>query len=141
MTLVRYNPRNSMSLYEDFDRILDSFFSTTVEGTQRMPKVDIREREGSYTLEAELPGLSEKEVDVRVEENLLTLSTLRREEEEEKKDRYIMRERSTSEYRRSFVLPKDADSKKIEASFKNGLLTLNIPKLPESKPRQIEVKS
>jgi len=141
MTLVKYNPRNSMKLYDDFDKILESFFNTGSSPQVRMPSVDIRENESGYTLEAELPGLTEKDVDVHLEENLLTISSKKSEEKEEKKDRYIMKERSSVEFRRSFVLPKDADNKKIEAHFKNGLLTLEIPKLPETKPRQIKVKS
>jgi len=141
MTLVKYNPRNSMRLYDDFDRILDSFFNTSSSPRVRMPSVDIRNSESGYTLEAELPGLTEKDVDVQVEENLLTISSKQSEEKEEKKERYIMKERSDMEFRRSFVLPKDADNQNIEALFKNGLLTLNIPKLPETKPRQIQVKS
>lgn len=142
MTMVKYNPRNSMRLYDDFDKILGSFFNTgTTTQKVRMPSVDIRENESGYYLEAELPGLTEKDVDVQVEENLLTLSSKQSEEKEESKDRYIMKERSGMEFRRSFVLPRDADNSAIEARFSNGLLTLNIPKLPETKPRQIQVKS
>ena len=141
MTMVKYNPKNSLRLYDDFDKILDSFFNSTSSSKVRMPSVDIRENESGYTLEAELPGLTEKDVDVQIEENLLTISSKQSEEKEEKKDRYVMRERSSMEFRRSFVLPKDADNQKIEAHFKNGLLSLNIPKLPETKPRQIQVKS
>lgn len=141
MTLVKYNPRNSMRLYDDFDKIMDSFFNTAPSRKVRVPSVDIRESESGYSLEAELPGLTENDVDVQVEENLLTISSKKSEEKEEKNDRYVMRERSAMEFQRSFVLPKDADSQAIEARFKNGLLTLDIPKLPETKPRQIKVKS
>lgn len=142
MTMVKHNPRNSMRLYDDFDKILGSFFNTSAATPKvRLPSVDIREDETGYYLEAELPGLNETDVDVQVEENLLTISSKQKEEKEEKKDRYIMKERSEREFRRSFVLPRDADNSAIEARFTSGLLTLAIPKLPETKPRQIQVKS
>ncbi len=135
--LVPYAPHR-LSLFNDMDRLFHSSFDDTV--SHRAPSVDVREEEGRYLLEAELPGLTEKDIDVKVEDNLLTITSAREMEQEEKKNGYLMKERRSASFRRSFVLPKDAEKEKIEASFKNGLLTLEIPKTEQAKPRKIDVK-
>ena len=86
-------------------------------------------------------GLSEKDVEVKVEDNLLSISSVKSEEKEEKKDGYILKERRERNFSRSFMLPKDADREKIEAVFKNGVLSLIIAKSPKSLPKTIQVKS
>ncbi len=135
--LVTYTPHR-MSLFNDMDRLFHSSFDDTV--SHRVPSVDVREEEGRYLLEAELPGLTEKDIDVKVEDNLLTITSAQEVKQEEKKNGYLMKERRSASFRRSFVLPKDAEKEKIEASFKNGLLTLEIPKTEQAKPRKIDVK-
>ncbi len=138
-SLVAYRPRR-MDLLEDMDRFFDSFITATPQQAVNSPAVDIREEEDRYVLEAELPGLNEKDVDVKVEENLLTLSSSREENHEEKKNGYLIRERKAASFNRSFVLPKDVDRERIEARFRNGLLTLTIPKNPKDQPRRIEIR-
>jgi HSP20 family molecular chaperone IbpA len=123
------------------DRIFHSFFDEDTGLNTNLPRVDVREEENSYVLEAELPGTTEKDIDVKVENDLLQISTEKEEEKEEKNKGYLMREIRSASYHRSFVLPKDTDREKIEANFKNGLLTLTIPKTEVVKPRQIEVKN
>ncbi len=138
--VVKYEP-SFLNVFGDFDKVLDSFFSSEPAWFRAAnPAVDIREEADKYVLDAELTGLTEKDVDVKVQDNLLTLSSKKSEETEQKKDGYLLRERRSSSFSRSFVLPKDADREKIEASFKNGLLTLSIPKAPDAKPKSIEVK-
>ena len=143
-SLVTYKPNRSLRLFDDFDRVLDSFFDDVPRRHLSTPRVDIREEENAYVLEAELPGLSEKDVDVKVENELLTIASKTEEKKEEKKvakkDGYLLKERRTSTFSRCFALPKDADREKIDAHFKNGVLTLNVPKSEESKPRTIDVK-
>ena len=134
-TLVRYNPR-TLSLFDDMDRVFRSVFD---EQNSR-PRVDIREENSGYVLEAELPGFAEKDIEVKVEDNLLHLSAGQEEEKEERKEGYLVRERRGARFARSFVLPKDAERDKIEAAFKNGLLTLSIPKAEAAQTRSIEVK-
>lgn len=141
---AREDRRNrGMSLLDDFDRLFNNVFSgvPTFEGTN-VPVVDVREEKDRYVLEAELPGMSEKDVDVQVEDNMLSINSAKAEEKEEKKDEgYLVRERRSRSFSRSFVLPKDVDRNKVDARFKNGLLTLTMPKSAESKARQIEIKS
>ena len=135
--LVTYTPHR-LSLFDDMDRLFHNFFDDAP--LSRIPTVDVREEEGRYLLEAELPGLTEKDIEVKVEENLLTISSVKEEKKEEKKDGYLMKERRSSSFCRSFVLPRDAEKEKIEANFKNGLLTLEIPKTEKAKPRSIDIK-
>lgn len=108
--------------------------------SNRMPVVDVREEEGRYLIEAELPGLSEKDVRLELKNGVLELATVKKEETEEKAKRWLRRERREFSFRRSFALPEDADSEKIEASFKNGLLKIDVPKKPEAAPRTVQVK-
>ena len=139
-SLVRYNPR-SLNVVDEFDKVFDSIFRTNGNRSSVTPVVDIREGEDSYTLEAELPGHTEKDVDVKIDDNLLTISSKVESTDEEKKEGYLVRERRIRSFNRSFVLPRDVDREKIEARYANGLLTLELHKTPESKPRQIEIKT
>ncbi len=137
-SLVKYDP-SYLGVFDDFDRVFNSFFDLEPTWT-RTPAVDIREEGDKYVLEAELTGLSDKDIDVKVQDNLLTIASKKSEQTEQKKNGYLVKERRNSSFARSFVLPKDADRDKIEASFKNGLLELSIPKLPEAQPKSITVK-
>ena len=143
-SLVRYNP-GSVNLFEDIDRMFNSFFNDSAMTRSSSPRVDIKESENGYLLEAELPGLTEKDVDVKIEDSLLTISSAVEENREEKSDEknngFLLRERRSHSFTRSFVLPKDVDRESIEATFSNGLLSLNLAKVPETKPRTIEIKS
>ena len=138
--LVSYKPR-SLDLFEDFDRLFDSFFTDSTFTRTTAPRVDIKGNDEDYVLVAELPGLAEKDVEVKVEDNLLTISSKSKEDKEEERNGYILRERRHSSFSRSFVLPKDVDREKIEAGFSNGLLTLHLGKTAETKPKMIEVKN
>ena len=138
--LVKYRPY-TLSLFDDIDRIFHSFLDEDNGVNTNLPRVDVRDEKNSYVLEAELPGTTEKDIDVKVENDLLQISTKKEEEKEEKEEGYLMQERRSASYHRSFMLPKDTDREKIEANFKNGLLTLTIPKTEVAKPRQIEVKN
>jgi HSP20 family protein len=126
----------------DFNHVLDSFFGDNKPVWKtRAPAVNVREEENAYVLEAELPGLTQKDVNVRVEENLLTISSAQNEEKEEKKDGYLIRERSQSSFKRCFVLPRNTDKDSINAKFKNGLLILEMQKKKEDQTRSIEIKT
>ena len=138
--LVKYNP-SSLDIFRDFDRVFDSFFNDSAFTPRSTPRVDIREDEDGYVLEAELPGLTEKDIEVKVDDNLLTISSKKEDEKEEGRDGYLLKERRRASFARSFVLPKDVDKSSIEAKFANGLLRLNLGKAPETKPKTIEVKS
>ena len=124
----------------DWNRVLDSFFTDVPLWNSRTPAVDVKEEDKRYLMEVELPGLTEKDIDVKVEDNILTLSSKKEESKEEKKDGYLIHERRRAEFARTFVLPNDADREQINAEFKNGLLMVQIPKKPEAQPRKIDVK-
>lgn len=106
------------------------------------PEVDIYEDEKGIRLRADLPGLESKDLNISVEDNVLTVSGKREESKEEKKENYLRRERYYGEFTRSFSLPEYADADKIDASFKNGVLEVTVPAKPETKrkAKHIEVK-
>lgn len=133
---------NGDSVAGTFDRMMDDFFNDLPGWNLdvRSPAADVREENDRYILEVELPGMTEKDIDVRVEENLLTVSSKKEEQKEEKKGGYIMKERKAMAFKRSFVLPNDVDKDRIKAKFRNGLLELVIDKKEEAKPRSIEIK-
>ena len=139
-SLINYKPVRTFDLLGDFHRVMDSFFDDTpMIQKSRIPAVNVCEDENGYVLEAELPGLAQNDVDVKVEENLLTISSVKTEEKEEKKASYHIRERSESSFKRSFVLPQNVDKESIAAKFKNGLLILEMQKRKEDKTRSIQV--
>ena len=140
MNLTKYRPNDLISW--DFGRLFDNFFSDDLWNLDsRYPAVDVKEDTDKYVLEAEIPGLTEKDIKVEVNDNLLTISSKKEETKEEKKDGYLIRERKNFAFSRTFSLPKDVNRDKIDASFKNGLLRLILTKTPESKPKEIEVKN
>ncbi|WP_319559655.1 Hsp20/alpha crystallin family protein [Marispirochaeta sp.] len=131
-------PRN-VSLWNDMDRLFNNFFEDLPQDGLYSPRVDVREEEDRYLLEAEIPGLSENDVEVKVDDNLLTISSGKEEKKEQDEVNYLVRERKSLVFSRSFVLPKDVDNEKISGSFSNGILTLTMEKRPEAKPRQIKI--
>jgi len=106
------------------------------------PAIDIREGDQAYFVTAELPGIDPKEVEITVQENMLLIKGEKKFEHEDKGEGYHRMERTYGSFRRSINLPKGVDVEHIEASFNNGLLTLTLPRLPETKPeaRRIEIK-
>ena len=106
-----------------------------------IPSVDIREKDDHFLLEAELPGLEEKDVEITVEDSHLVIRGERQEEKRSEKENYLIRERRATKFERSFRLSDKVDRERIEASFKNGVLTVLAYKRPESKPSKIMIKA
>jgi len=104
-----------------------------------IPAVDILEKDGSLILRAELPGVEEKEIEVKLDGNVLTLRGERKLDKEEKEINYHRIESSYGSFSRSFSLPDTADPDKIKAEFRNGVLTITIPQKAEVKAREIKV--
>lgn len=135
-------PRNSLF---DFDNLLDHFWtpqSTSSSATSFTPRVDIAEKKDRYELTAELPGVDKKDIDVTLDNGLLTISAESRfENKEEKEGRLIRQERRYGKFVRSFNLGTDVKDDDIKAEFKNGLLTLTVPKTEEKAPlsKRIEI--
>ena len=107
------------------------------------PAVDVSQTDKGYEITAELPGMEEKDIDVKLANGVLTIRGEKRDEKEEKNKDYYMRERSFGSFERSFQVPEDVDPDKINASFKKGLLTIMVPKSAQAQTAQkkIEVKA
>ena len=133
--------------------ILDSLFNDLVCSTPsaiysaNSPRVDVKEEYNSYTLEMELPGRSEKDVNIELDHDSLTIaskeveSKASKEDKKDKKSKYILKERRYSSFERRFTLPDDVDTEAISANFKNGLLTINKEKKAHSSPKQITIEA
>lgn len=138
MSIIKYRPR-TLDLF-NWDRVFDRYFGD-FDHSAGWPAVDVREDDDNYLVEVELPGLSEKDVEVKVENGVLTIASRKDESREEKDEGYIRKERRHYSFSRSFSLPDNVDGEKITANFKNGLLDVAVPKAPAAKPKLIEVKS
>lgn len=104
------------------------------------PRVDIAETDSAVLVTADLPGLDEQDVQVSLDENLLTIHGEKKAEREEQKKNYHLMERSYGAFQRAVPVPAGIDRKKIKASFKNGVLHITLPKLPETQARRTQVK-
>lgn len=114
-----------------------------LSGAFATPAVDFAEDDKAYHITAELPGMSEKDIDVTVSGDTLTIKGEKRDEKEEKAKNYYLSERSYGSFQRSFTLPEGVDRDKVEAAFAAGVLTLTLPKTPEAVKQQkkIEIKA
>jgi len=125
--------------FEDFFNDLPFTTSPAEASEEWIPSVDILEKDGNIVLKAQLPGMTEKEIDLKIEGDTLTLKGERKMENEDKKSNYHRVESFYGSFTRSFRLPDGVDYEKIKADYKNGILTVTIPKKPEVKPREIQV--
>jgi len=145
MAIVRWEPfRDLMTTQREFDRLFKEAFSPLFsEGELSTrtwaPPVDIYETENDIVLKAELPGVDPKDVEVRVEDSTLYLKGERKFEKEVKDENYHRVERSYGSFARSFSLPNSINAEKVKAEYKDGLLTLTLPKREEAKPRTIKI--
>ena len=132
------------------DQLIDSMYynKPSVKSNWKAFSVDVLEDGDQYLVSAEVPGFAESEVDVTLNDNLMVISASKKIEdpsassgtgEEDVKAKYLLKERSESQYKRSFSLPKDADKEAIKATLKDGVLNLSISKKPEAKPLSIKI--
>lgn len=134
--------RDLFNVRNEFDRLFDRLGPEGTDFSGWVPTVDVRETNDALLIEAELPGLTPDDVDVRVENGVLTISgEKRREVEKEKDDSYRLVERCYGRFERSFTLPRGVDAEKVSAEFSNGVLTVSLPKAETAKPRKIEIKA
>ena len=147
MALVRWEPMRELNtLQTEMNRLFNTFFDEgngQGRGPARRwaPAVDLFEREDSLVLKADLPGLSEQDVQIEVRDTVLTISGERTADFEDKQNGYYRVERSFGSFSRALTLPEGVDAGKIAASFDNGVLEITIPKPEERKPRRIEIGS
>ena len=150
MAIVRWEPfRDLVSLQDRMNRLFNDSFrglSGTGEddwslGGTWAPAVDIYEQNGNVVLKAELPGVDAKEVDIRLENNILTLSGERKIDNEVKRESYHRVERRYGSFTRAITLPQTVDTEKVEATFDNGVLTITLPKAEAARPKTIKVEA
>jgi len=148
MALARWNPWGELfSLQDQMDQILgDAFGRTVMPGGQQAPALpaalalDIRQTDEAYTVEASVPGFKPEEVEVTLDENVLTIRGEHREETDGGKGGYVRRERRTNSVFRQIGLPAEVRGDDITADFNNGVLTVTVPRAQKAQPRRIEVR-
>jgi HSP20 family protein len=143
-TITRWDPfRDLASFREQTNRLFEDAFLRGRAGDSALttwsPAVDIYETENELVLKADLPDLNEKDLDIRIENNMLTLRGERKWEQSVSEDNYLRVERAYGTFSRSFSLPNTVNAEAIQAEYRNGVLTVRMPKREESKPRQIKV--
>ena len=140
-TYVTYDPfRSVRSLQGEINRLFDrDVDDSSGQLTQWPMRVDIREDENQIVVKADLPGMEQKDVQVNIDNGMLTIFGDRKFDDEEHKDNYHRVERAYGRFSRSFQLPNTTDMVKIGAIYKNGVLEVTLPKLEEAKPRSIQV--
>ncbi|MGC2422309.1 MAG: Hsp20/alpha crystallin family protein [Candidatus Acidiferrales bacterium] len=140
--LRRHAFRNLSTWQDQVNRLLENTFPAQSDNaalTTWAPAVDIYETENELVLKADLPDINEKDLDVRIENNMLTIHGERKFEQEVKEDNYLRMERTYGSFSRSFSLPNTVNSEAIKAEYKNGVLTVELPKRAESKPKQVKI--
>ncbi len=142
--IVRFSPRHDMNrLQRDFDRMFGSFFPNVEEDSDQnvswTPHLDVVETQEAYLLEMDVPGVSRDDIQINLQDGVLTISGERSSRDVSENDSVVRVERHAGRFFRSFRLPKQINEQKIEARHENGVLMVVLPKLEESKPRKIKV--
>jgi HSP20 family protein len=142
--LTRWDPFRELSTIQDrMNRLFQDTYSPGrdegLSSSAFLPAADVYEDENHITLKLEIPGVDEKDLDIRVENNTLIVRGERKFEREEKEENFRRLERQYGTFVRSFALPPTVDPDKIEANYDKGVLTLSMPKRAEAKPKQIQV--
>jgi HSP20 family protein len=148
MALIRWEPvRELHTMQNEMNRLFNTFFDSPSAGRNGgqaplrrwIPAMDVVETDGQFVLRADLPGLTDKDVNIEVEENVLTISGQRKSEHEQRKEGYYRLERSSGAFTRSLTLPEGVDAGAIQASFENGVLEVRIPKPEQHKPQKVQI--
>jgi HSP20 family protein len=149
MALIRWEPARELATIQgEMNRLFNTFFepangangSTT--GPRRwIPAMDLVETGEDFVLRADLPGLSENDVNIELEDNVLTISGERKAEHEERKEGYYRVERASGSFSRTLTLPEGVDPERVQASFDRGVLEVRIPKPEQRKPRKVTISA
>ena len=145
--LMEWRPFREVSrLRREMDRLWDDFFGPGRLGLRPLeaewaPAMDVAETADKVVVKAEVPGMEPKDIDITLSGEILTIKGEKKSEREEKKENYHLVERSYGSFSRSLKLPAAVDADKIEASYKQGVLTITCPKKEEVKPKAIEIKA
>jgi len=138
--LTLYRPFSNLLRDEFFDRDVSPWGHALRSPQSFNPAVDVVEKDNAYLLRAEVPGLAPENIDVQVENDVLTVRGERKSENEEERGGYRRVERSYGSFARSFILPKGTQVDAIEAQVEHGVLTVTVPKVAAPAPRKVEVK-
>jgi HSP20 family protein len=145
MTIVRWEPLRELgSLQNEMNRLFNTVFDTPAGGNggamrRWMPAMDLVETDEHFVLRADLPGLTQDDVKIELEDTTLTVSGERKAEHESKGEGYYRVERAFGSFARSLTLPQGVDPEAVAASFENGVLEIRVPKPEARKPRRIEI--
>jgi HSP20 family protein len=150
MALVRWDPvREIDSLQGEMNRLFSTFFDTPTTragnggaptaSRRWIPAMDLVETGEHFVLKADLPGMTENDVNIEIENNVLTVSGERKTEHEEKHEGYYRLERATGAFARSLTLPEGIDAEAVNATFDNGVLEVRIPKPVQAQPRKVQI--
>jgi HSP20 family protein len=144
MALIRWEPaREISSLQQEMNRLFSSFFDTPPVGAgaarRWIPAMDLVETDDHFVLRADLPGVSEDDIELSLTDNVLTVSGERKAEHEERGDGFYRLERASGAFSRSLTLPEGVDGDAIAATFDKGVLEVRIPKPAERKPRRLQI--
>jgi HSP20 family protein len=143
--LTPWKPFEFDRIRKEMDRLWDSFLEgrhirKSEDDREWLPSVDVSETKNDLVVRAELPGLESKDIDISMNNGYLTIKGEKKNEREEKDENYHLIERSYGSFSRSVRLPKEVQSDKITASFKNGILKITLPKSEEAKKKEIKIK-
>ena len=146
MALIRWEPAVELnSIQSEMNRLFNSLFDTPVRAStgdtarRWIPAMDLVESEDNYVLHADLPGLSEQDINIELESGVLTISGERRSEQRQEKNGYRRIERAYGNFSRSLTLPDGVNADAVEASFDKGVLEVRIPKPEQIKPRKVSI--
>ncbi|CUS99313.1 HSP20 family protein [Candidatus Kryptobacter tengchongensis] len=150
MTLIRWTPIRDLAteifdLQREINRMFDRFFRGFEEEEELKvmkwsPRVDISETDDEYIVRADVPGVSKDDIKITIKDNVLTISGEKKQEKETKNENFHRIERVYGSFTRTFTLPGAVKVDKVEARFKDGVLTIKLPKVEEAKAKEIEVK-
>lgn len=145
MAITRWRPfRDLVSFQDEMNRLFDDFFSQPMkrsEWTEGVwsPSVDLSETKDNVMIKAEIPGMTKDDIKISVQDNIITLKGEKKQEKEEKDANYHRIERNYGSFCRSFNLPTAVKADKIKATYKDGVLQVNLPKTEEVKPKEIPI--
>jgi HSP20 family protein len=148
MALIRWEPvRELNTIQTEMNRLFNTFFDApasgpstgATQGRRWIPAMDLLETEDDFVLRADLPGMSETDVNIELEDNVLTISGERKAEHEERKEGFYRVERASGSFTRSLTLPEGVNPEGVRAHFEKGVLEVRIPKPEQRKPRKVSI--
>ena len=145
MSLIRWTPfKDLLTIQDEMNRLFHEYFTRAPEKMEGdnypwIPVVDIFETEDEIKVVAEIPGIKKDDVKISLQDNVLTLKGEKKQEKEEKDKNFHRVERSYGSFQRSFSLPAAVQADKVKANYKDGILTITLPKVEEAKPKEIAI--